>query len=93
MTVHSTAKDGNYYLMETNVGELGADPCEGDSGGPLLLEEEDGEWTLVATLLGGGYSCDDPSSPDKTSDWSRISPYTQWIRSVIKGTFRLILCM
>ena len=92
VTVNSSAKEENYYVMETNVGENNEDPCAGDSGGPLLLREVDGEWTLVATLLGGGYSCDDPSSPDKTSDWSTIAPYTPWIRSVIKGISKHILC-
>ena len=93
VTVHSSAKDENYFVMETNVGENNEDPCEGDSGGPLLLREGDGEWTLLATLYGGGYSCGDVGdSPDKTSDWNKISPHTQWIRSVMKGIFRLILC-
>ena len=75
----------HYQLIETNVGENGADPCAGDSGGPLLLKDENNEWVLIGTLLGGGYSCGDRDSQDSTSDWNKISVHAQWINSIIRG--------
>ena len=79
------------YVLETNVGHNGADPCHGDSGGPLLLREDDNKWTLIATLLGGGFNCADPSSSDKTSDWNSIFVLLPWIRATMGGNIFNIL--
>ena len=79
------------YLLETNVGPNGADPCHGDSGGPLLLREADNKWTLIATLLGGGFNCAVRSSTDKTSDWNRVLALLPWIRATMEGNILNIL--
>merc|ERR1712212_1336201 len=42
--------------IETGVGRNNEGPCAGDSGGPLLVCDG-GEWSVVATLYGGGYDC------------------------------------
>ena len=84
VTVNST--DLLKFALETNVGVGGKDPCEGDSGGPLLLRE-DLEWTLVGTLIGGGFDCLDPppfGSNDTTSDWSKVAIHVPWIKSLIE---------
>ena len=84
MTVNTSTK--LFYLLETNVGAYDADPCEGDSGGPLLMRGEDRSWRLVATLLGGGFNCDPwAESADKTSDWNKVSVHIPWITSIIGG--------
>ena len=75
----------HYHLIETNVGENNADPCPGDSGGPLLLKDEKGQWVLIGTLLGGGFSCVDRDHQDLTSEWNKVSVHVQWINSIMKG--------
>ena len=67
------------------MGENKADPCPGDSGGPLLLKDEKGEWVLLGTLLGGGYSCEKGGIQDSTSEWNKISVHIEWINSIIRG--------
>jgi secreted trypsin-like serine protease len=74
-----------HYLIETNIGTHGADPCSGDSGGPLLLEGDDLQWTLVGVVLGGGFSCENPEGKDTTSDWNKISIHVPWIKSIIEA--------
>ena len=75
-------------LTFTEVGEnaigIPVDPCNGDSGGPLLAEKE-GEWLLYATLLGGGYNCE----TDKTSGdgvWNSLAPHKDWIQEILNIT-------
>ena len=74
----------NPYNIETNVGKNGADPCYGDSGGPLLLREGL-EWVLVGTLIGGGFDCAIQTRHDNTSDWNNVASHVPWIRSLIGG--------
>ena len=86
VTVNTSVK--LHYNLETNVGANDADPCAGDSGGPLLMRGEDRSWRLVATLLGGGFKCGawaEAPSADKTSDWNKVSVHIPWITSIIGG--------
>jgi len=72
------------YALETNVGEFGTDPCEGDSGGPLLLRGDDFEWILVGTLIGGGFDCYSPQDrSDNTSDWNKVTVHMPWIQTIL----------
>ena len=83
------------FMLETNVGPAGADPCLGDSGGPLLLREGNQEWLLVGTLIGGGFDCLNPyDRSDNTSDWNKVSALEPWINTIIEdeaGIFIFIL--
>ena len=94
ITVNSSRRHS--LLIETNVGRFGGDPCSGDSGGPLLLRDSNQEWTLVGTLIGGGFDCSQPfDRKDNTSDWSKVSVHVRWIQSIIipKSKSHSLLCM
>ena len=74
----------HFNALETNVGPHGTDPCDGDSGGPLLFRGDDYEWVLVGTLIGGGFDCYNPEDrSDNTSDWNKVTIHVPWIQSLI----------
>ena len=77
-----TSSDHTFTAVgRTNNTNIPVDPCDGDSGGPLLYKK-DGEWQLYATLRGGGYDCEE----DKTRGdglWNSLAPHNFWISDVI----------
>ena len=78
-------------LTKVSTTKSGApvDPCDGDSGGPLLKWSEDrNDFVLHATLLGGGYDCDE-NSFDGDGQWNNVFPHLAWIDSYVKGRFSL----
>ncbi|GLH00885.1 Serine protease lint [Gryllus bimaculatus] len=54
------------------------DSCEGDSGGPLMLERPDGRWTLVGTVS-HGIKCAAPYLPGV---YMRTTYYKPWLKSI-----------
>lgn len=58
----------------------GQDSCEGDSGGPLMVQRDDGRWVLVGTVS-HGIGCADPNLPGV---YMRMSAYRPWIDSIIR---------
>nr|XP_042898781.1 serine protease filzig-like [Parasteatoda tepidariorum] len=59
----------------------GKDSCEGDSGGPLMVERESGQWVLAGTVS-HGIRCADPNLPGV---YMRISSYRPWIDKIMKS--------
>lgn len=59
----------------------GKDSCEGDSGGPLMIQEENGRWTLIGTVS-HGIKCAEPNLPGV---YMRTSAYRPWIDSIIRS--------
>ncbi|XP_065206196.1 serine protease filzig-like [Planococcus citri] len=56
------------------------DSCEGDSGGPLMVERNDGRWVLVATVS-HGIKCAAPYLPGV---YMRTTYYKPWLQTVTK---------
>lgn len=54
------------------------DSCEGDSGGPLMVERDDGHWVLVGTVS-HGIKCAAPYLPGV---YMRTTFYKPWLKSI-----------
>jgi len=54
------------------------DSCEGDSGGPLMWQQEDGRWLLMGTVS-HGIKCAYPNLPGV---YMRMTYYKPWIEKV-----------
>lgn len=66
-----------------NLSEGGVDSCSGDSGGPLLLRDLDGEWTL-AGLTSFGDGC---ALPDSPGIYTRVSQIRPWLLNILSPRF------
>ena len=54
------------------------DSCEGDSGGPLMVQEDDGRWVLAGTVS-HGIKC---AYPDLPGVYMRMTYYKPWIEKI-----------
>lgn len=59
------------------------DSCEGDSGGPLMWQHEDGRWLLMGTVS-HGIKCAYPNLPGV---YMRMTYYKPWIEKVTGQKF------
>ncbi|RWS11280.1 hypothetical protein B4U79_15430, partial [Dinothrombium tinctorium] len=61
--------------------EGGKDSCEGDSGGPLMVQRADKSWVLVG-LVSNGIRCGEPNLPGV---YVRVSKFRDWIDAFLNS--------
>ena len=61
----------NKDYIGTRAGKNMRGPCEGDSGGPLLVQDGQG-WSVLAALSGGGYSCEHDRLSQSSDKWGSV---------------------
>ncbi|XP_076322007.1 serine protease 42-like [Tachypleus tridentatus] len=61
------------------LSEGGLDSCEGDSGGPMVIQEENGQW-ILAGIISWGIGCALPNQPGV---YTRITKFSDWINQII----------
>ncbi|CAH0551886.1 unnamed protein product [Brassicogethes aeneus] len=58
----------------------GFDSCEGDSGGPMVIQREDKRF-LLAGVISWGIGCAEPNQPGV---YTRISEFRDWINQILQ---------
>ncbi|KAF5301627.1 hypothetical protein FQA39_LY10674 [Lamprigera yunnana] len=58
----------------------GFDSCEGDSGGPMVIQREDKRF-LLAGVISWGIGCAEPNQPGV---YTRISEFKDWINQILQ---------
>ncbi|XP_046682656.1 serine proteinase stubble isoform X2 [Homalodisca vitripennis] len=58
----------------------GFDSCEGDSGGPMVIQRPDKRW-LLAGVISWGIGCAEPNQPGV---YTRISEFRGWINQILQ---------
>uniref|UniRef100_A0A1B6D6T6 Peptidase S1 domain-containing protein n=1 Tax=Clastoptera arizonana TaxID=38151 RepID=A0A1B6D6T6_9HEMI len=58
----------------------GFDSCEGDSGGPMVIQRPDRRW-LLAGVISWGIGCAEPNQPGV---YTRISEFREWINQILQ---------
>jgi len=64
-----------------------ADPCSGDSGGPLMKKTKNGRHVLIGTVQGGGYNCDMDvhgySLRDSNQKYNKITAHLEFLKNLL----------
>jgi len=58
----------------------GKDSCEGDSGGPMVVQREDGRF-MLSGVISWGIGCAEKNQPGV---YTRISEFKDWINQILQ---------
>jgi len=76
---------GNFiYTLAQNISGQIHDICGGDSGGPLMYQDQESKkWTIIGIASTAPSIGDEDCSSDDggLADWSSVSPHYKWIKS------------
>jgi secreted trypsin-like serine protease len=81
----SGAYDGDITARMVCAGypRIRKDSCDGDSGGPLIVKDADGQWRLQAGIVSwGAFPC---AAPNRPGVYSRVAMLSSWAKTVIAG--------
>eukprot|EP00094_Tigriopus_californicus_P009970 TCALIF_09615-PA protein Name:"Similar to Sb Serine proteinase stubble (Drosophila melanogaster)" AED:0.18 eAED:0.18 QI:127/0.66/0.6/1/0.66/0.6/10/439/622 len=79
-------KDAGYVEHIPNIficagyEEGGKDSCEGDSGGPMVVQKEDGRF-MLSGVISWGIGCAEKNQPGV---YTRISHFKDWINQILQ---------
>merc|ERR1711974_451203 len=86
----STKRYDHYKMFGTKAkNKKGpADPCAGDSGGPLIWKSPAHRFVLIGTLRGGGFDCRSGQYQEFEGSvnglWNKVSAHSDWIKKEMK---------
>ncbi|WP_305418078.1 trypsin-like serine protease [Photobacterium leiognathi] len=63
---------------------LGPDACFGDSGGPLLTQDNDSNWVQIGIVSGGSAGEPQCGSLTRPTFYARVGTYYEWITESVK---------
>ena len=50
------------------------------------MRDNTGQFMMIGVLQGGGSTCGSDRVLDPTTDWTKVSIHTQWIKDIMAGT-------
>ncbi len=63
---------------------MGPDACFGDSGGPLLTQDNDSNWVQIGIVSGGSAGEPQCGSLTRPTFYARVGTYYEWITESVK---------
>jgi len=86
LTVSYARASKNYFWTDIAIIDgVPQDPCNGDSGGPLMHQDPTTKrWTIIGTVRGGGYDCRSGTwNHNRKGGWNKVTAHLDWIKDIL----------